>query len=296
MHQNKVLCILVVIVVSINSGVYGLDWPWNWKREDVTCYTTCLAAVGTGAVVATPLAISAAGFGAAGIAAGSLAAKLMSMVGVVKAGSWLAFLQSAGVYGVGTTGKMILASTVSPLCAAICGSSEERQDLKCYTHRIDGMKGLDEYLIRAEQVKNIKQCEDQCNDDAACRAFRYLPRNSFCFLYKLQQYIEDDISESQFYVKRCILCYMNATKNAKGRDDEIQTVWEASSLKECEIRCIKTDDCGAVYFDGLRCFKFNTKTEAKENTGTDFSSKICVEFSDIALEYDGDKYKQTGNS
>ncbi|VDI43742.1 Hypothetical predicted protein [Mytilus galloprovincialis] len=237
MHLSKVLCILAVIILSINSGVYGLDWPWNWKREDVTCYTTCLAAVGTGAVVATPLAISAAGFGAAGIAAGSLAAKLMSMVGVVKAGSWLAFLQSAGVYGVGTTGKMILASTVSPLCAAICGSSEERQDLKCYTHRIDGMKGLDEYLIRAEQVKNIKQY---------------------------------DISESQFYVKRCILCYMNATKNAKGRDDEIQTVWEASSLKECEIRCIKTDDCGAVYFDGLRCFKFNTKTEPKENTGTDF--------------------------
>ncbi|CAG2244482.1 unnamed protein product [Mytilus edulis] len=77
------------------------------------------------------------------------------------------------------------------------------------------MKGSDEFLIQAEEVKNIKQCENQCNDDAACRAFRYLPRNSFCLLYKLQQYIEDDIGESQFYVKRCILCYMNATKMPK---------------------------------------------------------------------------------
>ncbi|CAG2244483.1 unnamed protein product [Mytilus edulis] len=72
----------------------GTAWPWNWKREDVTCYTTCLAAVGTGAVVATPVAISAAGYDPAGIAAGSLTAKLMSMVGVVKAGSWMAYLQS----------------------------------------------------------------------------------------------------------------------------------------------------------------------------------------------------------
>ncbi|CAG2244486.1 unnamed protein product [Mytilus edulis] len=266
MLLDKALWILAFNVVLLTSEVYGLDWPWNWTKKDVTCFNTCLAAVGTGAVVATPLAIAAAGFGAAGIVAGPFAA-------------------------------MKLASSVSPLCAALCGSSEERQDLKCYTHRINGMKGLDEYLIRAEQVKNIKQCEDQCNDYAACRAFRYLPRNSFCFLYKRQQYIEDDISESQFFVKRCILCYMNATKNVKGRDDEIQTVWEASSFKECEIRCFKTDDCGAVHFDGrLRCFKFNTKTEPKESIGTDFSAKICVEFSDVALEYDGDKYKQTGNS
>ncbi|XP_071147529.1 uncharacterized protein [Mytilus edulis] len=295
MLLEKILWILAFTLVSLSSEVYGLDWPWNWTKEDVTCYTTCLAAVGTGAVVGTPLVISAAGFSAAGVVAGSFAAKIMSMLGVVKAGSWFAFLQSAGVYGVGTTGKMILASTVSSLCAAICGSSEERQDLRCYTHRIDGMKGLDDYLIEAEKVKNIEQCEKQCNDDAACRAYRYLPRNSFCFLYKLQQYIEDDTSESLFYVKRCILCYMNATENAKGRHDEIQTVWEASSFNECEIRCIKTDDCVAVHFRGKRCFKFNAKTEPKENTGTDFSAKICVEFSDIALDYDDNKYKKEGN-
>ncbi|XP_076086880.1 uncharacterized protein LOC143057456 [Mytilus galloprovincialis] len=137
MLLEKALWILAFNVVSLTSEVYGLDWPWNWTKEDVTCYTTCLAAVGTGTVVATPFALGAAGFGNAGIVAGGLAAK---------AGGWFAFLQSAGVTGVGTTGKMVLASTVSPLCAAICGSSEEIQDLKCNTHRINGMKGLDENI------------------------------------------------------------------------------------------------------------------------------------------------------
>ncbi|CAC5401172.1 unnamed protein product [Mytilus coruscus] len=213
MLLGKVLCILSFSVVSFNSGVHGLDWPWNWKKEDVTCYTTCLAAVGTGTVVATPVAISAAGFGAAGVVLGSFAAKIMSMIGVVKAGSWFAFLQSVGVTGVGATGKMVLASTVSPLCAAICGSKEE--DLKCYTHKIDGMKGLDENVIKAEKVNNIAKCEGLCNDQIDCRAFRYLSKNSFCFVYDSTKHIEDDISESQFYVKRCVLCYMNTTKNAK---------------------------------------------------------------------------------
>lgn len=93
----------------------------------VKCYTTCLAAVRTGAVVATFLAISAAGFGAAGIVAGPFVAMFMPMIAQFAARDWFAFLQSAGVYGVGTSDKMVLASTVSLLCAAICGSSEERQ-------------------------------------------------------------------------------------------------------------------------------------------------------------------------
>ncbi|VDI17852.1 Hypothetical predicted protein [Mytilus galloprovincialis] len=64
------------------------------------------------------------------VAAGSVAAKVMSMIGVVQAGGWFAFFQSVGVTGVGATGKMVLASTVSPMCAAICGSSEEIQGIK----------------------------------------------------------------------------------------------------------------------------------------------------------------------
>ncbi|WAQ94622.1 IF27A-like protein [Mya arenaria] len=63
-----------------------------------------LAVAGTG-VVAAPLILSAAGFGASGIVAGSLAAKGMSFiaawngVGVV-AGSTFAACQSAGVVGI----------------------------------------------------------------------------------------------------------------------------------------------------------------------------------------------------
>ncbi|CAC5401171.1 unnamed protein product [Mytilus coruscus] len=173
---------------------------------------------------------------------------------------------------------MVLASTVSPLCAAICGSKED--DLKCYTHRIDGMKGLDENLIKAEKVNDIEKCEGLCNDQKDCRAFRYLSKNSLCFVYNLQQHIEDDISESQFYVKRCVLCYMNTMKNAKGRDDEIESVWEVSSLKECENNCIKSDDCRAVHFDGKRCFKFTDEVKPHDKTGINFSRKICVQYTD----------------
>lgn len=280
----------VFLLTCVKSGVQGLDWPWNWKREDITCYTTCLAAVGTGAVVGTPLAIAAAGFGATGIAAGSIAAKIMSMVGVVKAGSWFAFLQSAGVAGIGTTGKMILASTVAPLCAAICGKSDDRQDLKCYTKKLDGMKGLDEYVLKAEPTKSLRDCEILCEDMITCMAFRFIPKNNFCFLYSIQQYTEDDI-ESQFYTKRCILCYMNSTKDSKGPDDEIDSVWEVSSFEECEGKCMKSDDCKAVHLHGSRCFKFKNNVTPAEKTGNNFSAKICVLFNDIALEYEDNKYK-----
>ncbi|XP_052082392.1 uncharacterized protein LOC127720019 [Mytilus californianus] len=195
-----------------------------------------------------------------------------------------------GVTGVGTTGKMVLASTVSPMCAAVCGSSEERQDLKCHTRKIDGTKGLDEYLILANPVESVKKCEEQCNDQPNCRAFRYLPKNYLCFLYKSQKYIEDDDSESQFYIKGCILCYMNVIEK------ETQKVWEVSTFKECENHCIKSDDCSAVHFDGKRCFKFTNKVEPNEKTGFAFSTKICIDFNDNASEYHDNRYKQNGKN
>ncbi|XP_069392265.1 interferon alpha-inducible protein 27-like protein 2A [Paralichthys olivaceus] len=68
---------------------------------------TTVLAVGTGAVVAvvgTPLALGAAGFTSAGIAAGSIAAKAMSYAAVangggVAAGSVVAVCQSIGAVG-----------------------------------------------------------------------------------------------------------------------------------------------------------------------------------------------------
>lgn len=69
---------------------------------------------------------------------------------------------------------------------------------------------------------------------------------------------------------------MKSIKNAKGPDDEIQTVWEEPSFKECESYCIKFNNCIAIHYDGKRCFKFTSKVEPKKKKGIDFSEKICV--------------------
>ena len=70
-------------------------------------------AVGTGTVVATPLVLSAAGFTAAGVAAGSVAAAAQSVLygGGVATGSVFAALQSAGVAGISMTGYAAIGGT-----------------------------------------------------------------------------------------------------------------------------------------------------------------------------------------
>ncbi|CAG2244485.1 unnamed protein product [Mytilus edulis] len=182
-----------------------------------------------------------------------------------------ACLPFTSVTGNGTTNKMI----------DLNENSEKIQDLKCNTHRINGMKGFDENVLKAEIVNKIEECEGLCNNQKECRAFRYLLKNRVCFVYNSKQHIEDDISESGFYVKRCVLCYMNITKNVKGCDDEIESVWEdVSSLEKCEDNCIKSDNCRAVHFDGERCFKFTDEVKPYEKTGIDFSRKICEQYTD----------------
>jgi hypothetical protein len=59
-------------------------------------------ALGAVAVTAAPLALSAAGFGAAGVAGGTFAAYMQGAA--VTAGSWFAILQSVGMAGLGTAG------------------------------------------------------------------------------------------------------------------------------------------------------------------------------------------------
>ncbi|XP_068207134.1 interferon alpha-inducible protein 27-like protein 2A isoform X1 [Palaemon carinicauda] len=66
-------------------------------------------------VVAAPLALSATGFTATGIAGGSLGAKFMTWSAIasgggVPAGGVVAGLQSAGAAGIGLVGKAALAS------------------------------------------------------------------------------------------------------------------------------------------------------------------------------------------
>ncbi|XP_058052165.1 interferon alpha-inducible protein 27-like protein 2A [Ahaetulla prasina] len=74
------------------------------------------AAIGLGSVVGAPLVLSAAGFTAAGIAAGSVAAKMMSAAAVangggVAAGGLVALAQSAGAAGLAITTKAGIAAT-----------------------------------------------------------------------------------------------------------------------------------------------------------------------------------------
>ena len=71
------------------------------------------------AVVATPVVVGALGFGAAGIAAGTPAAWMMSTYGgYVAAGSTLAALQSIGAAGMGA-----VATTTVAAAGALPGSA-----------------------------------------------------------------------------------------------------------------------------------------------------------------------------
>ncbi|XP_037359881.1 interferon alpha-inducible protein 27, mitochondrial-like [Talpa occidentalis] len=81
-----------------------------------------LAAVLGGAVsvTAAPAVLTALGFTSSGIAASSLAAKMMSLVAIangggVPAGSLVAILQSAGAAGLSLSSKLLLGSTGSAL-------------------------------------------------------------------------------------------------------------------------------------------------------------------------------------
>ncbi|XP_040442173.1 interferon alpha-inducible protein 27-like protein 2A [Falco naumanni] len=85
------------------------------------------ATVGVGAaLLGVPAVISVLGFKATGIAAGSLAAKMMSAAaiannGAVSAGSTVAVLQSIGAGGFSLGAKIGLMSTLGPL-GAVAGS------------------------------------------------------------------------------------------------------------------------------------------------------------------------------
>ncbi|XP_074971041.1 interferon alpha-inducible protein 27, mitochondrial-like [Phalacrocorax aristotelis] len=82
------------------------------------------AAVGVGvALIGIPMSISVLGFTASGIAAGSVAAKMMSVAAIannggVAAGSTVAVLQSIGAAGFSFGTKIGLTSVLGPLGAA----------------------------------------------------------------------------------------------------------------------------------------------------------------------------------
>lgn len=77
-------------------------------------------------VAAVPPVLSAVGFTGSGIAASSLAAKLMSVSAIangggVPAGGLVATLQSAGAAGLSMTSKVLVGSTGSAVVASVMG-------------------------------------------------------------------------------------------------------------------------------------------------------------------------------
>uniref|UniRef100_A0A2K5F6S1 Interferon alpha inducible protein 27 like 2 n=1 Tax=Aotus nancymaae TaxID=37293 RepID=A0A2K5F6S1_AOTNA len=86
------------------------------------------AAVGGAlAVGAVPVVLSAMGFTGAGIAASSIAAKMMSAAAIangggISAGSLVATLQSVGAAGLSTSSNVLLASVGSVMGAYLGGS------------------------------------------------------------------------------------------------------------------------------------------------------------------------------
>ena len=80
---------------------------------------------GVTAVVAAPVVVSAIGFGAGGILAGSWAASMMSTLAPVGAGGLVATLQSVGAAGLGFTGSAVL-STIGGGVGAGVGTVVDR--------------------------------------------------------------------------------------------------------------------------------------------------------------------------
>uniref|UniRef100_A0A2K5QD24 Interferon alpha inducible protein 27 like 2 n=1 Tax=Cebus imitator TaxID=2715852 RepID=A0A2K5QD24_CEBIM len=93
------------------------------------------AAVGGAlAVGAVPVVLSAMGFTGAGIAASSVAAKMMSAAaiangGAISAGSPVAILQSVGASGLSTSFNVLLASIGSAIGACLGEGDEARENV-----------------------------------------------------------------------------------------------------------------------------------------------------------------------
>ena len=94
------------LVTDLQSSERDTQHSEHMSKETFWCLFKCFGGIGaaglTGilALVAAVYALPAVGFTAAGVAAGSLAAKIMSLYGgAVAAGSWFALFQSLGAAG-----------------------------------------------------------------------------------------------------------------------------------------------------------------------------------------------------
>ena len=84
------------------------------------CYASCLATVGVGGIFGSAAVLTALGFSAGGIIAGSWAAKWMaSFAGFVPPGGIFAYLQS-----IAAAGKSISYGSVVKICTTLCTASD----------------------------------------------------------------------------------------------------------------------------------------------------------------------------
>ncbi|XP_060891311.1 interferon alpha-inducible protein 27-like protein 1 [Labrus mixtus] len=94
-------------------------------REEL-CKGVVIGAGGVVTVIFTPVLLGLLGFTKIGIAAGSIAAKIMAWLGVVPSGSLFAFLQSIGATGLTLTLAGYVASfggTMGWMLSAICNQN-----------------------------------------------------------------------------------------------------------------------------------------------------------------------------
>ncbi|XP_044079898.1 interferon alpha-inducible protein 27-like protein 2A isoform X2 [Siniperca chuatsi] len=102
------------------------------SADKEACKAIVIGAGGAASLVLTPAALAALGFSSTGIAAGSIAAKLMAYFAIangggVAAGGLVAFLQSAGAAGLSWFANGVVAGaggTVGWLLSTICNQTE----------------------------------------------------------------------------------------------------------------------------------------------------------------------------
>ncbi|KAK3590689.1 hypothetical protein CHS0354_006376 [Potamilus streckersoni] len=118
---SKVLAAILILALLVDASD-GVSWK------------CIVAGAGAGAVsvVAAPLVLSAVGFTATGVAAGSMAAVVQAGIGNVAVGSTFAALQSAGAVGLAATTKFALGTTVATMVgSASCTLSSVKSWLEC---------------------------------------------------------------------------------------------------------------------------------------------------------------------
>ena len=93
---------------------------YSWKK--IALGAVVGTAVGVGTVAAAPVVLSAAGFSATGIVAGSMAATAQSAIGNVAAGSLFATLQSVGAVG-GLSATAAGATTVTTAATGVAAGA-----------------------------------------------------------------------------------------------------------------------------------------------------------------------------